>query len=149
MAEWTPELTLNHEVLDDDHLEIFRRIAQAAAVLDGSMAEVEQAVAAVADALVTHIATEERLMNESLYPERARHRSAHELFMADFLQMREELREKGPTPLVADWIRRRIPEWLRFHIRVNDLPFGVYLSRRRAHADAGRPMASERPRRLS
>jgi hemerythrin len=149
MAEWTPELTLNHEVLDDDHLEIFRRIAQAAAVLDGSTAEVEQAVAAVADALVTHIATEERLMNESLYPERARHRSAHELFMADFLQMREELREKGPTPLVADWIRRRIPEWLRFHIRVNDLPFGVYLSRRRAHADAGRPMASERPRRLS
>jgi hemerythrin len=149
MADWSPDLTLNHEVLDDDHVEIFRRISEAVAVLDGSTAGVEKAVAALADALVTHIATEERLMNESLYPERARHRSAHELFMADFLQMREELREKGPTPLVADWIQRRIPEWVRFHIRVNDLPFGVYLSRRRAHHDAGRAAAADRPRRLS
>jgi hemerythrin len=149
MAEWTPELTLNHEVLDDDHVEIFRRVAEAVAVLDGPTAGVEKAVAALADALVTHIATEERLMNESLYPERARHRSAHELFMADFLQLRDELRDKGPTPLVADWIQRRIPEWLRFHIRVNDLPFGAYLSRRRAHGDAGRAMPGERPRRLS
>jgi hemerythrin len=149
MAEWTPELTLNHEILDDDHVEIFRRVTDAVAVLDGPTAGVEKAVAALADALVTHIATEERLMSESLYPERARHRSAHELFMADFLQMRDELREKGPTPLVADWIRRRIPEWLQFHIRVNDLPFGAYLSRRRAHGDAGRPMPGEGPRRLS
>jgi hemerythrin len=149
MAEWTPELTLNHETLDDDHVEIFRRISEAVAVLDGPTAGVEKAVAALADALVTHIATEERLMNESLYPERGRHRSAHELFMADFLQMREELREKGPTPLVAEWIQQRIPEWLRFHIRVNDLPFGAYLSRRRAAHPEGRGAVTDRPRRLS
>jgi hemerythrin len=148
MSDWSPELTLNHELLDEDHVEIFRRITAAAAVLDGPTARVEEAVAALADALVTHLATEERLMEESLYPERARHRSAHELFMADFLQMRDELREKGPTPLVSDWIRRRIPEWLRFHIRVNDLPFGLHLSRRRALADP-RATPKERPRRLS
>jgi hemerythrin len=132
MAEWTPDLTLNHELLDEQHVEIFRRLAEAAEVLDGPSADVERAVAAVADALVTHLASEERLMDETLYPERARHRSAHELFMADFIQMRTELREKGPNPIVADWIVRRIPEWLRFHVRVNDLPFGAYLSRRRA-----------------
>jgi hemerythrin len=148
MSDWSPELTLNHELLDEDHVEIFRRMSAAGAALDGPTAGVERAVAALADVLVTHLATEERLMEESLYPERARHRSAHELFMADFLQLREELREKGPTPLVADWIQRRLPEWLRFHIRVNDLPFGLYLSRRRAHPDP-RAAAKDRPRRLS
>jgi hemerythrin-like metal-binding protein len=148
MPDWTPDLLLNHDLLDGEHMEIFRRIADASAVLDGPTAGVEKAVAALADALVTHLATEERLMDESLYPERARHRSAHELFMADFLQMRDELREKGPTPLVAEWIQRRIPEWLRFHVRVNDLPFGLYLSRRRAHADA-RETPRDRPRRPS
>jgi hemerythrin-like metal-binding protein len=149
MPEWTPDLLLNHDLLDEDHMEIFRRIADATAVLDGPTAGVEKAVAALADALVTHLATEERLMEESLYPERARHRSAHELFMADFLQMRDELREKGPTPLVADWIQRRIPEWLRFHVRVNDLPFGLYLSRRRAAHPETRGASKDRPRRLS
>jgi hemerythrin len=132
MAEWTPELTLNHDLLDDQHVEIFRRVAAAVAALDGPRAALDAAVAALADALVTHLSSEERVMQETLYPERARHRSAHELFMADFVQLREELRTLGPTPAVADGLRRRVPEWLRFHIRVNDLPLGAYLSRRRA-----------------
>jgi len=148
-TEWTPDLTLNHELIDEQHVEIFRRLSDATAVLDGATAEVEKAVAALADALVTHLAAEERLMNETLYPERARHRSAHEMFMADFLQMREELREQGPSALVADWISRRIPEWLRFHIRVNDLPFGAYLSRRRAAHPELRPGKDRSSRRLS
>jgi hemerythrin len=132
MAEWTPDLTLNHELLDDQHVEIFRRLGDAGRALDGPAARVEKAVQALADALVTHLAAEERLMNEALYPERTRHRSAHELFMADFEQMRDELRRLGPTPMVAEWIRHRIPEWLGFHIRVNDAPLGAFLARRRA-----------------
>ncbi len=149
MAEWTPDLTLNHEVLDAQHVEIFRALSDAAEVLDGPAAAVEAAVAAVADVLVTHFAAEERVMAEALYPERVRHRSAHELFMADFLQMREELRRQGPTPIVAEWIRRRIPEWLQFHIRVNDLPLGAYLARRRPQQPAGARRAKDPGRRLS
>jgi hemerythrin len=132
MAEWTPDLTLNNEMLDDQHVEIFRRLGEAGRALDGPPAGVDSAVAALSDALVTHLAAEERLMDDALYPERRRHRSAHEMFMADFGQMRDELRRLGPTPMVAEWIRHRIPEWLGFHIRVNDAPLGAFLSRRRA-----------------
>jgi hemerythrin len=132
MVEWTPDLLLNHETLDPQHADIFKRLAEVEARLDAPRAELERAVAALADSLVTHLAAEERIMEEALYPERTRHRSAHELFMADFDQFRRELGESGPTQVVTDWIRRRIPEWLRFHITVNDLPLGVYLSRRRA-----------------
>jgi hemerythrin len=132
MAEWTPELTLNNDLLDEQHVEIFRRLGLAARALDGPAAGVDAAVVALADALVTHLAAEERLMDEALYPERTRHRSAHELFMADFEQMRDELRRLGATPMVGEWIRRRIPEWLGFHIRVNDAPLGAFLARRRA-----------------
>jgi hemerythrin len=132
MADWTPDLTLNHDLLDAQHVEIFRRLRHAAEVLDGAGAGVVAAVAALGDTLLTHLAAEERLMDEVLYPERIRHRSAHELFTADFLRMRDELERHGATPLVADWLRRRIPDWLRFHIRVNDLPFGAFLARRSA-----------------
>jgi len=148
MADWTPDLTLNHELLDTQHLELFRTLSAAAEAIDGPAAAAEAALAELAEALALHLATEERLMDEALYPERARHRSAHELFMAGFVRMREELRSLGPTPAVVDWLRKQIPEWLRFHIRVNDLPFGAYLGRRRARSEEGRT-AKDRGRRLS
>jgi hemerythrin len=132
MADWSPDLTLNHEVLDEQHVQIFRRLAEASQAIGGPAPRVAAALDALADALATHVSTEERIMAEALYPERARHRSAHELFMADFARMRDEVRRHGVTPLAVDWLTRRIPDWLGFHIRVNDLPLGAFLARRRA-----------------
>jgi len=140
MADWTPDLTLNHDLLDAQHVAIFRKLRDAAEVLDGPVARVQAAVAALGETLLAHLAAEEHLMDEVLYPERTRHRSAHELFTADFLRMRDELTQHGATPILADWLRHRLPEWLHFHIRVNDLPFGAFLARRRARdVDPARP----------
>jgi hemerythrin len=144
MAEWTPDLTVNHDILDRQHIEIFRKIQEAAARLEAPAAELAASVSALSDELVAHITTEERIMADALYPERKRHGSAHELFMADFQRMREELHREGVTSNVAEWIRRRTPDWLGFHIRVNDVPLGEFLSRRRgagadrAPSDRGR-----------
>jgi hemerythrin len=139
MGDWTADLKLNHEILDGQHADIFRRIAAVAEALDGPRDAIEDALAALADSLVTHLATEEQLMDDALYPERGRHKSAHELFMADFLQMRSALRDEGPTQAVVDWVTRRIPEWLKFHISVNDHPLGLYLARRRTLPGGDRP----------
>lgn len=129
-VEWTPELTLNVELLDVQHVELFRRLEEAAGALAGPRETLDAAVTAFADALMEHLVCEERLMDETLYPERVRHKSAHELFGADLEQMRAELRASGPTAALSDWLRRRIPEWLRFHIRVNDVPLAAWLQRR-------------------
>lgn len=149
MSEWTSELTLNNEMLDRQHADVFRCLAALSDALAGPRDGMEKALAELSDSLVTHLAAEEQLMAEVLYPERARHKSAHELFMADFLQMRERLRDEGPTPAVAEWVRRRIPEWLRFHISVNDFPLGVYLARRRGQVGAGERRSSAGPDRPS
>ncbi len=146
-VEWTPELTLNHDELDRQHVELFRRLREAIAALEGTRADVERAVALLVDEVVEHLAAEERIMQESLYPERARHRTAHEIFLADVERMRAELRETGATPIVAEWLRVRIPEWLHFHIRVNDAPLGSHLARRRTQPDPRqRPNLGRRPR---
>lgn len=136
-SDWTPDLTLNHELLDRQHVELFRRLQQAVAALDRSRADLEAAVAELGDALVDHVATEERIMDETLYPERVRHRTAHEMFLADFGRLRDDLGARGPTPSVAEGIRVRLPEWLRFHILVNDQPLGLFLARR--HGPGVRP----------
>jgi hypothetical protein len=63
--------------------------------------------------------------------------------------MRAELRANGATPLVATALKRRVPEWLRFHIRVNDAPFGDWLARRRPLGVEIRARRSDAGRRLS
>jgi hemerythrin len=131
-TEWGPDLILNHELLDRQHVETFRRLAEAAAALRADRASLEAAVAAFSDALLDHVSAEERIMEETLYPERVRHRSAHEMFVADVAKMRCELGRTGSTPDIEACILRRLPEWLRFHIRVNDAPLGEYLARKRS-----------------
>ena len=135
-VEWTPELTLNDELLDRDHVEMFRKLADAASALGGDRSRLEAALAAFSSALLDHLSREERLMDETLYPERVRHRSAHELFVADLQRLRDDLRVLGPTPELDAAVRHRVPEWLRFHIRVNDAPLGEHLARRRPQAQA-------------
>jgi len=131
MLDWTPDLTVNNPELDRQHVELFRRLHQASDALDGGAPlAVDLAIAEFADTFVEHVAAEETAMDEALYPDRIRHKAAHELFMADFLRFREELRTHGPTEEAAEWIRTRIPEWLSFHIRVNDAPLAAYLARR-------------------
>jgi hemerythrin len=128
-SEWTHDLVLQNEELDRHHAILFARLGNASEALEGSTDEVEEAVAKFADDLMAHLTAEEALMEEAGYPDRGRHKSAHELFLADFVQLRAELRELGPTAHVAEWIRARIPEWLRFHVRVNDAPLADYLAR--------------------
>lgn len=147
VGEWTPELTINDDLLDHQHVDLFRKLDEAADALKGPPEALDAAVSAFADSLMGHITMEERVMEELLYPERTRHKSSHELFVADFERMRTELRASGATPLVADWVRRRLPEWLRFHIRVNDQPFATWALRRRAiDLERGRARKSDTPR---
>lgn len=129
-TEWTQDLVLDQPELDRQHAMLFARLQRATAALDGTTAEADAAVGKFADELMAHLAAEEALMEESLFPERTRHKSAHEIFVADFLRMRDELRELGPTPAVAEWLAKRLPEWLRFHIRMNDAPLAAHLVRR-------------------
>jgi len=128
---WSPDLTLNHEELDRDHVELFRRLDSAAQALDRGPREVAGAISAFADVLLVHLAREEALMDETGYPERTRHRAAHELFLADLARARADLATPGSGAAAADWVRTRAPEWLRFHIRVNDAPLVTWLARRR------------------
>ena len=139
-ASWSQELKLNHAELDRDHADLFRLVEAAAARAEsGTRPEVEAAVQAFCDVLLAHLSSEDAVMDDTLYPERGRHKLAHELFTRDVMQLREELREKGPTPVIVEWLRTRVPEWLRFHILANDLPLATHL--------AGRALPSKPARR--
>lgn len=146
--EWTPELTLNHDLLDPQHVGLFKLLdvaAEAAREPGGALAA---ALGRFGEALVTHLATEERVMAETHYPERARHKASHDLLVSDVLGVHQEVERSGPTPRLVEIVRTRLPEWLRYHTRVNDVPLGMFLARQAA-GPRHEPAPEVPPRKLS
>lgn len=141
------ELTVGFDEIDHQHRGLLEAIEVArAAAAAGDLTATRTALAALGDALVAHFAAEESFMQEALYPDRARHKAAHDLFMQDFAQLGREL-QNGTSDLVVQWIGTRVAEWVKFHIRVNDAPLAEYLTSRRYHpranpARAVKPQAS-------
>lgn len=117
--------------LEHQHARLFEVVdAACAAVRSKDVASARRALQALADELLSHFAAEDRLMAAHAYPERERHGNAHDVFMQDFLQLTRELDATGVTPTVTLWMTSRVPEWLRFHVAVNDVPLGRFLAGR-------------------
>lgn len=141
----TSDLASGYEEIDGQHRALFDRLdALARAAQADDLTQAKETLSALGDYLVFHFQFEESVMADSAYPERGRHKSAHDLFMQDFAQLGQELSEQGLSPPILAWIGTRLPEWLKFHIQVNDLPLGRYLASRhfrptaRARADKQR-----------
>jgi hemerythrin-like metal-binding protein len=143
-AEWTPDLTLNHHELDADHVDLFRKLRAAEAALAGSRDALAEAMELLSEAFLAHVAHEDALMSGSGYPEREGHRAAHDFFLAALARLRAALAQRAPTADEAEWLRSRAPEWLRFHVRVNDAPLVAWLARRRERAGPAEDVARRR-----
>lgn len=139
------ELSLNFEVMDSQHRELLELLEVARiASARGDLPATQAAVSTLGDALVSHFASEEALMAETFYPDRARHKAAHDIFMQDFGQLGQEL-ASGLTDLTTHWLSTRVAEWIRFHIRVNDAPLAEFLTARQARGQPVAPRQGRRP----
>jgi hemerythrin len=142
-----PELSVGFEEIDGQHRHVMRCIEAATAAVDrGDRSEVKETLSALGDYLVAHFSSEEAIMAQACYPERARHKAAHDIFMQDIAQLVQELESSGLSPLVRQWIVARVPEWVRFHIQANDVPLGQFLSSKKFRPEeaGANPLAKPR-----
>jgi hemerythrin len=132
----TSELISGFEEIDGQHRVLFQRLdGVLQAVQSDDLAATKQTFQVLGDYLMAHFAAEEAFMAAASYPERGRHKSAHDLFMQDFAQLAREIEATGLSVPVLQWITARVPEWIKFHIQVNDLPLGRFLASRRFRPD--------------
>jgi hemerythrin len=145
MNRLPPELSVGFDDIDVQHRGLLQRIAEVSdAVAAGDLALVRASLTVLGDALATHFSEEERFMAETAYPDRGKHKTAHDMFLQDFAQLVAEVEKVGLTPVARNGVTVRVPEWTRFHIQVNDVPLGRFLAARRFRpADASR---SDKPR---
>lgn len=130
--EWSPALSVGIEEIDGQHRELFRRAGRLLdAVREGHAAEIGELVQYLHEYAVTHFGAEEAAMREARYQGYVRHKTEHDRFIADLLDIPEERDDRGDA-FVAPWLDRWLAAWLRSHVSGTDAEFGRFLARRRA-----------------
>lgn len=139
LLEWTDDLRLNVPLIDDQHREIFERLArfrEAEAEARGK-AEVAGALLFLVDYVAEHFAAEEQLMQECEYPHAARHKAEHVAFrmmLRDFVTCYSW---SGASTLLKLQIEHRWESWLINHIKQGDRELARFLRGRGLRAGVG------------
>ncbi|MBI5189225.1 MAG: hemerythrin family protein [Nitrospirae bacterium] len=130
---WTDELATGHAVVDEQHREIFRRVDTLIEACKSGKGreEVGGMVEFLAEYVVDHFKTEEKLQRESGYPEYHAHKAMHDQFLGQVVSLRERFDAEGPTITMVLNTNRVVVDWLNQHIKQSDKSFGRYLARSR------------------
>jgi len=129
--EWTRDLAVGVEEIDEQHQELFRRAERLILALRaGDRGEIEPLLRYLADYVVSHFDCEERWMARAEYPGLEAHQDAHRRFKDDFADLTREYQRKGPTPLMALTVHNWLAAWLRHHICGSDVELAGWMNAR-------------------
>jgi hemerythrin len=129
--QWTSALALGVPELDDQHRELFRRVDRLLdAVLRRDRAEAASTVEFLKAFVVDHFAAEERLMEESAFPEAGAHVAEHRAFGAALGDIDTQLRREGPTAALVYRLEREAVSWLEDHVCHLDVALARHLRAR-------------------
>jgi hemerythrin len=126
--EWTEDLSTSVVEIDNQHKEIFNRMAglYSACRMGKGKAEIAGVIVFLEDYVTTHFDTEERYMQEYDYPGYASHKSEHISFIRTIVELKRQFETEGPSLSIVIKTNLEIAEWLKKHIREVDKVLGVY-----------------------
>jgi hemerythrin len=131
-VQWTPDLAVGHELIDQQHQELFRRFGE---LLDAcSQQKGQEKVIELLDFLdryiKTHFSAEEALMVRYAYPDYPEHKEQHNYFVRKIDKLREDLQTAGPSASLVVSTNKTVLRWLIEHIRRTDSQLGSFLKTR-------------------
>jgi hemerythrin len=122
---WGEHLATGIDTIDDQHRELFGRLNDFLAACDSGQGKEELLgmLQFLDDYVVFHFRAEELIHEEYDYPDRARHRQYHRMFIDRLTSLKRRFLVEGPTiDLVAE-INRFTIGWLIDHIGDKDREF--------------------------
>lgn len=130
MIKWTDELSVGVVEIDNQHKELISRVSGLLSAMSKGKgkSEVAETLDFLADYVVVHFNTEERIMKEREYPGLDHHRRQHAVFSEKVSELRERLNRDGPSSLLAIRSQRLLADWLTNHISVTDSALGAFLT---------------------
>lgn len=128
--EWTPDLATGSEKIDDQHKELFRRVALLVDAWNTKKAaeEVDHVIKFLGDYVVEHFRMEEQLMKDHHYGSSGvQHSAQHAVFIAMFGKLKERYGKEGRTPAFVEDTKKTVVDWLKNHIKYSDKALGLFL----------------------
>lgn len=127
--EWTQDLAVGIEIIDEQHKEIFRRIdALLEACKAGKgKAAVGETLNFLEEYVDEHFAAEEAIQVRYAYPGYESHKQEHERFIQSVDKLNKKFEKEGPSLTMVLETNMVVVDWLVRHIKKVDMDLGAYL----------------------
>ncbi len=96
--EWTDDLATGSEIIDNQHKELFRKMNDLMNACRHGVGKtkVRNTLQFLDDYIVYHFTEEESLMAKYNYPQAPHHISEHQIFSANFYELKKQFQKDGP-----------------------------------------------------
>lgn len=132
--EWTDDLSVGVEEIDNQHKELFNRINGLVAAVKQHICKytISDVIRFLEEYIVVHFGEEENYMKKYGYPEYSKHKAQHEKFMQNFSELKKELvkleggKKPGSYELSVE-TNKVVVDWILDHIFKVDKKLGAFL----------------------
>jgi hemerythrin len=130
--QWTEDLSVGVETIDNQHKELFRRInSLVEAIKQGKCkTEITGVIMFLEEYALSHFGEEETFMKEHAYPPYHDHKAQHAIFIKNLSELRKELEDIGPSYVLSVTTNQVIVDWIIDHIAKTDKKLGRFLQDR-------------------
>jgi hemerythrin len=130
--KWTQDMSVNNDVIDAQHQELFAKINELLAAIINEHAEdlVEDMVHFFKQYMEEHLRYEENFLADIGYPETAEHASKHNAFVEKYKDLKNRLDSSDDKSKMVLEIENFMGSWLMNHIQVEDKKFGIFIAER-------------------
>ncbi len=132
--EWTSDLSVGIEIIDNQHKELFERINDLVAAIKQKTCKykIGDVIKFLDDYILFHFSEEEGIMQKYGYPDYPAHKAQHEIFLENFKKLKVELPklEGGEKPGSYDLsveTNQVVVDWILLHIASVDKKLGKFL----------------------
>lgn len=129
--EWTPDISVGNQVIDEQHKQLLNEVnvLLSSLISDSSDNTIDEAVSFLSEYISTHLAYEEKYMEEHSYPDLIAHKEMHHDFIKHYSEFKNKLENKtaSKTDLIFE-IETYIGNWWINHIKIADHKYAVYIA---------------------
>ena len=130
LVEWSDDFSVKNKLIDAQHKELLRFTNELyEACQTGGFSERISFIRTVQNAVnytKEHFSTEEKLMRQTNYPEYARHKSEHDMFVAEVLKQIKQLDDL--QHIHGESFVHFLKDWVLNHIAVSDKKYIPYIA---------------------
>lgn len=124
--EWTPEYSVNNDILDDQHKKLFRIFGKLSGALKSGQIGISVPLGIELETYTLfHFNAEEHEMEKQKYPQLDQHRKEHEKFKEYLREFKDKTaaHDAGALKELEDFLEN----WFKKHVLVFDKKYVSYL----------------------